>query len=96
MEKSPGGRTELELAGRALKQTPWSASLAGGLDRPALAVIASHAVNALWPARLDQMIQCIFFSGKPARQRVEIHRILGYTYHLSKMNMCQRDNHSEI
>jgi hypothetical protein len=38
MEKGSGGRTEL-------KHTPRPVSLVGGLDRPALAVIAGHAAN---------------------------------------------------
>src|SRR5215472_5597829 len=65
----------LELAGSALKQAPRSASLIGRLDPPALAVIARQAMNALRPARLDQVIQCIFFCGKPPRQRIKIHRM---------------------
>src|SRR6266536_5993280 len=73
MEKSSGRGTELELAASALKQTPRSATLVGGLDRPALAVIAYHAANALRPARPDQMIQCSSFGGELARQRIEIH-----------------------
>src|ERR1700687_5164202 len=88
MEKSTGRRTELELAGSTLKQTPWSASLVGGLDRPALAVIACHAANALRPARPDQMSQCSFFRRKPARQRVEIHRIVPPTRIISSNQTC--------
>jgi len=75
MKQGSGRRTELELAGSALKQPPRSPSLVGGLDRPALAVIAGQAANAFRPARPDQMIQCIFFRRKPARQRVKIHRL---------------------
>src|ERR1039457_3133979 len=41
-------RLLLEKTGRDLKQTPWSASLVGGRDRPALAVIA---YNAEYPRR---------------------------------------------
>ena len=67
MEEGAGRRTELKLAGGTLKQPPRSASLVGGLNRPALAVIARHAANALRPARPYQMIERIFFRGKPPR-----------------------------
>ena len=75
MEKRAGGGTELEFAGCTLKQTPRSPSLVGGLNRPAFAVIADYAANTLRPARPDQVIQCSLFRRKPARQRVEIHRM---------------------
>jgi hypothetical protein len=85
MEKSAGRRTELKPTASALKQTPRAASLVGGLDRPALAVIAHHAANAFRPARFDQMIVCIFFCLKPARQRVKIH-------HLPRLHAYSHEN----
>src|SRR5579863_3535801 len=65
---------ELELAGCALKQPARATGLVLRLDRPTLVVIASQTPNSAWPTRPDQMLNCVFFSGKLTRQSIQIHR----------------------